>query len=211
MQTVVVAFFLGLASTCTAGSIFIAPRTSTVQPNGSVSISVDVSGVASLFAFQFSLRFDPTIVQTLSVSEGSLFNQVGFSFSPGTIDNNAGRIAFVADSLSGSGPGLSADGSLATVVLRAIGAGTSAITISDVLLLDHNLDPIGVISADGSTTVTPEPSYSIIVASLLAVLAFRGFVSRGGHAGSLRAAALCAAANLAGRRLSPPDIGRISQ
>lgn len=183
MRKTVVASFVAMASTCVGGSIYVAPQTSTVQQGGAVSLSVNVSGIADLFAFQFSLRFDPAILQALSVSEGSLFSGVGFSFNPGTIDNNAGTVTFIADSLSGLGVGLAADGALATVTLRTVGGGTSAIALADVVLLDHNLDPIGVTTFGGSTTAIPEPGTSAVAAGLLAVLTFWRFGS-----GRIRAA-----------------------
>jgi general secretion pathway protein D len=126
-----------------------------------VPISVDQGG--DLYAFQFDLAFDPSILQLESIQEGSLLPSVGSTaFSPGTIDNISGTATFNADSLLGPTPGASSGGDLADFLFLGIGPGTSALTLSNVVLLDSALSDISFTTSEGSVAVTPakvpEPS-----------------------------------------------------
>ena len=111
----------GIAS---AGTIALAPVDQTVSLGQSVSIDVNVADIADLFAFQFDVFFDPAILSAASVVEGALFSG-GTFFNPGFIDNTAGSITFIADSLSGFGPGISGNGTLTTISFHSIGTGSS--------------------------------------------------------------------------------------
>lgn len=154
-----------------AGTIYLQPSTSTVTLADSLTISVNVVGVADLYAFQFDAGFDPTILSAMSVTEGNLFAGLSVFFSPGSVDNAAGTITFVADSLSGPGPGVTADGSLAKILFHTTGAGTAVLNLSNIILLNSNLGDIAVETAGATVAVTnvPEPSYPLLVAVALAL------------------------------------------
>jgi len=142
---------------------------------------VNVAGITDLFAFGFDIGFDPAVLSATSVTEGALFSGVGISFSTGFIDNTTGMITFIGDSLSGPGPGLSMDGTLATVHFTAIGPGGSAIDLANVILLDSNGNDILVTNTGAVVTAAtvPEPStWGLFMASLIAVLARQAMPKR---------------------------------
>jgi general secretion pathway protein D len=143
------------------GTISLLPSSPTLPVGGSVSVDVNVAGLSDIYAFQFDVIFNPAVLSAVSVAEGGLFSSVGVFFSPGTIDNTAGAITFIGDSLSGPGPGISTDGMLAQILFNAIGPGSSSVDLSNVLLLDSNLSDITATAISGSVDVTgvPEPSY----------------------------------------------------
>src|ERR1017187_6017230 len=114
-----------LAAMC-SGSVFAdlisLQPSSTLPPLGSsFSVDVNITGVTDLYAFQFDIGFNPGVLSAASVTEGSLFSSIGVFFSPGLIDNIGGTITFIGDSLSGPGPGVSTDGTLATIAFDTIG------------------------------------------------------------------------------------------
>ncbi len=74
-----------------------------------------MTDVSDLYAFQFDLAFDPTILELQSISEGTFLPGAGSTnFFPGTIDNTGGTATATADSLVGAIPGASGSGTLAT-------------------------------------------------------------------------------------------------
>jgi general secretion pathway protein D len=150
-----------LASPLLADTV-VSAGSATVSSGQTFTVPVSISGVSDLFAFQFDLAFDPTILQLQSISEGSFLSSAGSTiFSPGTIDNTAGTATTTADTLTGLGPGASGSGTLADFTFQAIATGTSALTLSGVILLDSNLDDIPFTTSNGSVTVgnavVPEP------------------------------------------------------
>ncbi|HEY4978802.1 MAG TPA: PEP-CTERM sorting domain-containing protein, partial [Candidatus Acidoferrum sp.] len=95
----------------------------------------------------------------------------------GTIDNTAGVISFTANTLLGTVPGVGDSGTLAVLAVDGLSPGTSSIDLSNVLLLDSNLNPINFDLQAGSITVapvtaTPEPSSITLLFAAAGVLIF---------------------------------------
>ena len=88
----------------------ISPGSTDVFVNQVFTLPVDIAGVSDLYAFQFDLAFDPTILQLLSVFEGGFLPSAGSTiFIPGAIDNIGGTATATADTLVGDIPGAVAD------------------------------------------------------------------------------------------------------
>ena len=152
--------------------------TPTVQGN-LFTVDVTVTGVTDLYAFQFDLGFNPAVLQALSSSEGAFLPSGGTTFFiPGAIDNSSGLISFIADTLIGPIPGVSGTGTLASISFSAFSAGTSALTLSNILFLDSEFEDIeNITSVGGTVSVTdaikpiPEPSsLGLMALGLLALV-----------------------------------------
>ena len=124
----------------------------------SVTVDVTVSNVTDLFAFQFDLLFDSAVLSAQSVAETGYFLSNGVSFAPGVIDNTAGTITLIADSLTGSTPGVNGSAALVIATFSAIGAGTASVTPAHIILLDSNLSEIPATAAGASIQVSGSPS-----------------------------------------------------
>ncbi len=168
MRRIVALLALGVAGTLSAATIGIVPPTTTVLLGAPFTLDVNVTDVVDLYAYQFDVGFSPDLLSATRVTSGSFIN---VSFFPGFIDNSAGTVTFVADSLTGPVPGVSGSGTLASIQFLAIGLGTSPITLSNVILLDSRLEDISAAVGDGSVTVAavPEP--------VPALLALSGFIA----------------------------------
>jgi hypothetical protein len=144
----------------------IEPSSQQVQSGQSFSLDVLISNVADLYAFQFDLAFNPLVLSATGVAEGSFLPSGGTTaFIAGTIDNSAGTISGIADSLIGPIPGVSGTGSLAIIDVHALSPGTSPIILSNVVLLDSSLTPIGSNVVNGIVDVVPEPSTLLLLAT----------------------------------------------
>ena len=163
---------------CVPASLFadavvtVSAGSASVSAGQTFDVPVSVSQVSDLFAFQFDLSFDPTILELQSISEGSFVPSAGATFFlPGTIDNTAGTATFTADSLVGAVPGASGNGELAAFSFKALAAGTSALTLSNVALLDSALNDIRSSTNDGQvlvSAVVPEPTLLPVLGVMLA-------------------------------------------
>lgn len=155
--------------------VSIQPIASTVETGSVFALTVNISSVSDLFAFQFDLGFNPAILAAQSVTEGALLPSGGSTFFiPGTIDNTAGTITLTLDSLFGPGPGVSGNGVLASVNFQALAIGASSVTLSNVVLLDSTLSEISFTTQGASVDAVPEPSGLLLIGSaLLGLIAFR--------------------------------------
>ena len=138
------------------GQVLITPATTTVQSGSTFNLNVNITGVTDLYALQFDVSFMPTILSATTVSEGAFLPGGGSTFfAPGTIDNLVGTITITADTLIGALSGVSGSGNLAGMKFTAQAAGSSAIKLSNILLLDSNLNDIPTSALNGTVTVTP--------------------------------------------------------
>ncbi len=149
-----------------------------------IPVGISVSNISDLYAFQFDLSFDPAVLSAQLVTEAGYFLSNGVSFSPGAIDNTTGTISFIADTLSGSGPGFSGQTSLGTVTFMAVGPGIASVAPMNVVLLDGNLSEIPAAASGAQVnvsgaTITPEPSSLISVGMIvLAIIVSRRTIKR---------------------------------
>jgi hypothetical protein len=163
----------------------VSPGSANVADGTTFDVPVDISQVSDLYAYQFDLSFDPSVLDLLSISEGPFLSNVGSTFFlPGTIDNTAGTATFNADSLVGPISGASGSGELAVFNFEALSEGSTALTLSNVSLLDSTPSNISFTMTDGQVVVSasnvPEPSFLPVLGLMLActILVARKFVQR---------------------------------
>ncbi len=152
-------------------SIDVAPP---ITAGGVVEAKVNIAGVADLYAFQFDLAFDPAVIGAVGVTEGPFLPSAGGTlFDAGTIDNLAGKISFIASTLTGPAPGASGGGTLATITFNGLGLGTSVLSLSNVILLDSALGDIDATATGGVVRVVPEPGTLLLTSAGLAAMVSR--------------------------------------
>lgn len=161
----------------------IAAGSAIVEVGDTFTIQVEISGAQSLSTWQFDLAFDPAILRATSVGAGDLA-----LLSEGLTDNTNGLIDDVAGSFMDAYLNDLFDGVLAVIEFEALAAGTSALTLSDVLF-DGTVSKTRIFG--GSVIVNgqiPEPDTLALAALATGILALRrrqGQVGRcGGHAPS---------------------------
>ena len=176
-----------LASPVLADTISLQPSLLNTTVGSPFTLSVNITDGTDLYAFQFDLTFDPTILSATSVTNGLFLSTLSDgSFIPGTIDNVGGLISSTADSETGLVSGVTGSGTLAIFQFTAIGSGTSAITVpvSSVILLDSNLNDIAFTTSGGGVNVSavtsaPEPTPGLLVLSgVMVLLLFRSMARR---------------------------------
>jgi hypothetical protein len=155
----------------------IDPISQTVSMGSTVTVDVDISNVTSLYAYQFDLTFNPSVLSAVSSSEGPFLASGGSTFFiPGANDNVGGTVAATADTLLSAISGVNGSGELAVFTFNAIGSGTSTIGIQNETLLDSNLNVIadtttaGAVTVRSGTTRAPEIDAASTVSALTLLL-----------------------------------------
>jgi general secretion pathway protein D len=129
---------LGLSVAAQAVPV-ISVGSATVGIGNTFTIPVLITGATDLQAFQFDLAYAPAILSVLGFTDaGTDFEAAaaaGGGFLTGiTGFDLGGTLSGVADSMSGASSGLSGSGLLVQIEFSALAAGTSALTLSNVLL-----------------------------------------------------------------------------
>ena len=131
-------------------TVSVQPYSQTVSEGQVFTVSLVVSDVTNLGAFEFTLAYSPTLVQALTATLsapsilGSTGRTVGVPPSAPIISNTLGTITFGAYSY-GAQPGVNGNGVLAIVTLQARAAGTSSLT-----LLNATSNPLELMDPPGN-------------------------------------------------------------
>lgn len=148
-----------------ATTVSVAPASQTLDTGVTGSVDINVANMVNAGAYQFTLTFDPTLMQVTSVNDGgflSVPNRTSIPLTP-IIDNTNGRVVMGAVSF-GIVDGPSGDGTLATINFTTSGQGTTSLSLSNVILLNILAQNVSLVSQNGSLTVgfAPSPSPTIL-------------------------------------------------
>jgi hypothetical protein len=112
-------------------------------PSGSVfTVAIRAAHViAPLSAFQFDLAYDPAVADLLYADAGPFLSATGREVvCPGLVEP-AGGMARLACASTGQPRGATGEDTLAVLTFRAVGVGTSPLTLSNVQLPDDGRPP----------------------------------------------------------------------
>jgi len=177
-----VLFFVCISFVC-ANTIYVSPSTVSVSRGDSFEILVNAStSTSDIYAVQFDLIYDSSILTLDSVSEGEFFSSDGAttifnysSFGSGVADN---VLNVRNETYESSTPGITGDGSVAVFSFTASTAGTSAITLSNVLWMNSTIKNFSYSEVEFSIE-----NASIIVSVVQSSSSSSGSSSSGGGGG----------------------------
>jgi hypothetical protein len=133
--------------------VLFAPAGQTIFAGATTTVEVWVQNVSNFYGAQFEARFNPTILDGLSITEGAAYTGVGAGNYFVTQKVFAGDRALFAASLMGVAP-LNGSLHIATIEFRGRDAGTSPLQWIDVILANDVGAPITHILRAGRITVT---------------------------------------------------------
>ncbi len=144
----------------------VSPATAITTVGQAFQVNLIGEDFIDLYAYNFTLNFDPARIQVVSVDEGLLLASAGTTFFiPGVIDNVVGSISFIGNTLIGAIPGAIGNGTLAMIGFEAIAEGTSPLSLVDLLFLDSGLSNLVTTPQESMVTVIagsgnpiPEPA-----------------------------------------------------
>lgn len=172
----VATFLLGVGMTMQAHatSVQLTPSSVMASIGDTAIFDLSISDVTDLYGFQFSLKFDPNLVNIMGLTEGPALSTSGTTFyAPGAFDNLGGALELTGNTLIGAIGGFTGNGVLASISLKAIGVGVGDISINDLFLLDSSLSEItstssfASIEVQSATASVPEPpAYTLMLVAL---------------------------------------------
>ena len=159
-----ITFILALAVmlVLAAGSVWaqdtkvkVVPATQNVLPGAAFQVDVRVEDVINMKADQAVVNFDASAMQATGITEGAFLKSGGSTLGVPGWDNTGGR-AWFGYTLYGTCTPVSGDGILATISFTAdpAAAGTFALTLTDVVLIDGDNVEIPCTSEDGTVTIS---------------------------------------------------------
>jgi len=152
-----------------SATVFVYPSSNTVAVGQTFFIDVKISAVVDLYGWEFKLRWDPNLLDVVDVIEGPFLKQGGETFFTKSIYNAEGYI-LVDCTLLGNVPGVSGDGTLASVKFYAEKVGSSVLDLYDTKLVNSQELPITHSANDGSVTVSNSVGGIVIPFSKLGLL-----------------------------------------
>lgn len=163
--------------------VFLDPANQTVSALGdSFEVNVSIVDVSNLYGYQVKLYYDSTILNgTGQPAEGSFLSSGGgqtfFYIASFTDDyNSTYGVVWITSTLTGSVPGVSGSGVLATIEFKPLTvAASTPLHLEEVVLLDPNVSQIPYQNYDGTVTVVQEFTslfavLTLVLASLFGIL-----------------------------------------
>jgi hypothetical protein len=151
-------------------TVYVYPSSKTVVVGQSFSVYIKISDVTDLYGWEFKLSWNPNLLDVIDVTEGPFLKQGGDTFFTKKINNTAGYI-LVDCTLLGDVPGVSGDGTLASVKFYAEEEGSTVLDLYDTILLNSLEQTIPHTANDGSVTVSQSVGGIDIPVDKLALLA----------------------------------------
>jgi hypothetical protein len=150
--------------------VSILPESYTVPDIGlTFTLNISIQNVNNLYAWEITLHYPNDILNGTTITEGpflktgnqpTIFSIIEFN---DTYSNTHGRLIAFCSRLKPDTPGISGNGTLATITFKSKSTnGPKTIHLENVKLLDPNLNEIPCTTADSQIKVIPEHPTTII-------------------------------------------------
>lgn len=136
------------------GGVKVLPESTNVNINETFIIDINISSSAEIYAADFSLGFNSSLIMALNVSEGNFLKKDGAStfVAVNKINNTAGYVQ-IGSTRFNTQTGVTGNGSLARIEFQAINNGISSLDFIKLALLDSNLSEVNIITSGGVVNV----------------------------------------------------------
>ena len=156
-------------------TLYVDPPSTEARLSTHFAVAVSITDVVDLYAWQFRMNFDPSLLECTGATEGPFLKSGGRPtvLLPPVIDNVAGTI--LAACMLLTPPGVSGSGVLAYVTFHCKGVGHSDLVFQDpdTFLLDSSSNTIPRVAIGGGVTQHPAPPVGgvVIPVSTIGILA----------------------------------------
>jgi hypothetical protein len=129
-------------------TVFVDPQTTVGTVGQNFSVNINISDVAGLYGWEFSLGWNGTILEAVAVSEGPFLQSGGSTFFTNKINNTLGYM-IVDCTLLGNVLGVSGSGTLATIKFYVENVGECPLDLYDTILVNSTEQAIEHTTIDG--------------------------------------------------------------
>jgi len=133
ISTQSVSVYLAQSISTTTVNVFPSPVTACIGQ--SFNINVNISGVSDLYGWEFKLGWNSTLLDAVNVTEGTFLKNSGDTFFAPKVNNTAGYM-LVDCTLLGNVPGVSGNGTLATIEFHIKEGGTCDLILYETMLIN---------------------------------------------------------------------------
>lgn len=137
------------------GSIIqVSSQYQTVNKDSRFNVTIQVSNIIDLYGYQFTLRFDPNILEAIGISstEFLVIDNASRIVVVNRINNTAGNLEY-AETRIAVPRGVNGSGALAIIDFNSIANGISVLGLENVLLANSSANEIKVGVVNGSVNV----------------------------------------------------------
>ncbi|MEM2972375.1 MAG: cohesin domain-containing protein [Candidatus Bathyarchaeia archaeon] len=134
-------------------TVYVAPSTVTVTVGQTFSVSIEISDVTDLYAWEFKLKWNPAFLNALRVMEGDFLKSGGNIFFWQIINNSRGCLLAIC-TFYGNIPGVNGSGTLAIIEFEVKSAGESILDLYDTKLVNSLEQSINHTCEDGYATTS---------------------------------------------------------
>jgi general secretion pathway protein D len=132
------------------------PQTLTLAPGQTATLGVAVDNVNDLYSIPMMLQYDPAVISIEDIQHGTFLssgNQEIAIVQGG--DKSKGQV-MIAATRQPNTPGVSGSGTLLGVVVKAIGPGSTNLSIVQVNAKDSQQKPLALLTTEASVQVKPQ-------------------------------------------------------
>ena len=150
-----------LVTVVAGSSIVFNPAELIIPQESSGTVNIRIEHITDLAGFEWTLTFNPQVLEVVDVTEGNFLKQDGGStFTPEPeIDNGNGIVSFASGRIAPGG--VDGSGVLAQIRFEAQQAGESSLVLNDVKLSDSSANKISAIINSGSVSVPKFPPWDV--------------------------------------------------
>ena len=128
----------------------------TVGIGETFDVAIDIQGAVDMAAYQFTLSYDPALLEVVNVADGGFLSSTGRTFGGVTGPSyGAGSVTFGAYTTGATPAGPYCSGQVAVVTMRAKAQGVSALTLTDLKTTDTTGMARIPAARNGSVTIVP--------------------------------------------------------
>ncbi|MEW6607172.1 MAG: cohesin domain-containing protein [bacterium] len=171
LSTISTNVFDGTVTSTTNTAVKVIPPFTSSYRGEEFEVAIVAKAVHNLFAYQFDVQFDPTILEVVSVTEGDFPGTDGASTVWQVPVIGTGTIINAGATRLGTQTGVSGTGTLAVVRFKAKTIGTSTVDLLNVILTDNSYpipQTIPAVIEDGTVTIIPYVDLWVTKVGLLA-------------------------------------------
>jgi hypothetical protein len=169
------------SQTATTTTVYVNPQLTTTQIGETFSINISITQVTNLTAWEIKLYYLNTILNGTKATEGPFLKTAGSTFfwvlSLTDNYNATHGLIHLTCTLTGTGPGATGDGTLATITFKAKNGGNTPLTLTSTKLLDAQ-DPTQQIphtTTDGTVQVIGIKDIAVLSVNPLKTIVGQGY------------------------------------
>jgi hypothetical protein len=150
-----------------SATVAVSPPSITVDVGQGFSVDINISSVSDLYGWEFKLGWNSTLLSLVSINEGPFLRSGGNTFFTYYL-NTTDEHLVVDCTLEGQIPGVSGNGTLATVMFNATNVGECPLNLYNVTLISSSEQPISSQAISGYGYFTSPQLHDVAVTQVTA-------------------------------------------